>query len=76
MDHDDHDHHPHGETAEGRVTSPMQEFSTGQVGIGFAVLLVGPRSWPRSYLWPRVRLGLIYRPRDRIATLGHRSRVK
>ncbi|NHX36657.1 MULTISPECIES: DUF7550 family protein [Halolamina] len=26
---------------EGRVTAPMQEFSTSQVGIGFAVLVVG-----------------------------------
>ena len=40
-DHADHEHHPHGEEEEGRVTSPMQEFTTGQVGIGFAVLLVG-----------------------------------
>ncbi|WP_202593849.1 DUF7550 family protein [Halolamina rubra] len=36
---DDHDH-DHGDD-EGRVTAPMQEFSTGQVGIGFAVLVVG-----------------------------------
>jgi hypothetical protein len=40
-DHADHEHHPHGEEEEGRVTSPMQEFTTGQVGIGFVVLLVG-----------------------------------
>ncbi|WP_187347696.1 DUF7550 family protein [Haloplanus rubicundus] len=40
-DHADHEHHPHGEDEEGRVTSPMQEFTTGQVGIGFVVLLVG-----------------------------------
>ncbi|MFB6305240.1 MAG: hypothetical protein ABEH47_08740 [Haloferacaceae archaeon] len=41
-DHADHDHHPHeSEADEGRVTSPMQEFDTGQVGVGFAVLLVG-----------------------------------
>jgi len=40
-DHADHEHHPHGEEEEGRVTSPMKEFTTGQVGIGFAVLLVG-----------------------------------
>jgi hypothetical protein len=39
-DHADHEHHPHGDD-EGRVTSPMQAFTTGQVGIGFAVLLVG-----------------------------------
>jgi hypothetical protein len=41
MNHGDHDHHPHDDGEEGRVTSPMQEFSTGQVGIGFAVLAVG-----------------------------------
>jgi hypothetical protein len=41
-DHADHDHHPHGDDEDdGRVTSPMQEFTTGQVGVGFAVLLVG-----------------------------------
>jgi len=34
------DDHDHGDD-EGRVTAPMQEFSTGQVGIGFAVLVVG-----------------------------------
>ncbi|MFB6157393.1 MAG: hypothetical protein ABEJ34_06085 [Haloferacaceae archaeon] len=39
-DHEDHDHHPH-ESDEGRVTSPMQEFDTGQVGVGLAVLVVG-----------------------------------
>jgi hypothetical protein len=39
-DHADHEHHPHSD-GEGRVTSPMQEFTTGQVGIGVAVLLVG-----------------------------------
>ncbi|MFB6167685.1 MAG: hypothetical protein ABEJ43_02435 [Haloferacaceae archaeon] len=39
MDHADH-HNSH-EADEGRVTSPMQEFSTGQVGVGFAVLAVG-----------------------------------
>jgi hypothetical protein len=38
-DHADHDHHPHG--GEGRVTSPMQEFPTRDVGVGAAVLLVG-----------------------------------
>ena len=41
MDHDDHDHHPHGETAEGRVTSPMQAYTAGEAGIGFLVLLIG-----------------------------------
>jgi hypothetical protein len=40
-DHADHEHHPHSDEDEGRVTSPMQEFTTGQVGIGFVVLLVG-----------------------------------
>lgn len=36
---DDHDH-DHGD-ATGRVTAPMQDFSTRQVGAGFLVLLVG-----------------------------------
>ncbi|USZ68448.1 hypothetical protein NGM10_01605 [Halorussus salilacus] len=46
-DHDDHGHDDHGEThghdIEGleRTTSPMQEFTTREVGIGFAVLVVG-----------------------------------
>jgi hypothetical protein len=40
-DHADHGHHPHGDEDDGRVTSPMQPFTTGQVGIGVAVLLVG-----------------------------------
>ena len=40
MDHADHDHHPDDDEDE-RVTSPMQDFSTGQVGVGFAVLVVG-----------------------------------
>jgi len=37
------DHTDHGHDVEGldRVTSPMQEFSMSQVGIGFAVLAVG-----------------------------------
>jgi hypothetical protein len=40
-DHDhDHDNHPHSD-GEGRVTSPMQEFTTGQAGVGVVVLLVG-----------------------------------
>lgn len=40
-DHDDHgDHDAHGDD-DGRTTAPMQEFSTGQVGVGFAVLVVG-----------------------------------
>ncbi|WP_435360701.1 DUF7550 family protein [Haloarchaeobius sp. DFWS5] len=39
-DHDDHHEHHEGET-EGRVTSPMQEFTMGQVGTGFVVALVG-----------------------------------
>ncbi len=33
--------HADGDETEGRVTSPMQEFTTGQVGVGFAVLAVG-----------------------------------
>ncbi|WP_435335564.1 DUF7550 family protein [Haloarchaeobius sp. TZWWS8] len=37
--HGDHEHHE-GET-EGRVTSPMQEFSMSQVSTGFIVALVG-----------------------------------
>ena len=40
-DHADHEHHPHDDEEEGRVTSPMQDFTTGQAGIGFVVLLVG-----------------------------------
>jgi hypothetical protein len=40
-DHSDHEHHPHGDEEAGRVTSPMQQFTTGQVGVGFLVLLVG-----------------------------------
>jgi hypothetical protein len=37
------DDHGHGDDDgdEGRVTSPMQEFSMGQVTTGFVVLLVG-----------------------------------
>lgn len=38
--HDDHDHHD-GEADEGRVTSPMQDFSTKEAAIGGAVLAVG-----------------------------------
>ena len=37
----DHADHGHDDGEEGRVTSPMQEFTTGQVGLGFAVLAVG-----------------------------------
>ena len=37
---DDHDHDHHVDD-DGRVTSPMQEFSTSQVGVGLAVLAVG-----------------------------------
>lgn len=43
-DHDDNaDHTDHGHDVEGldRVTSPMQEFTMSQVGVGFAVLAVG-----------------------------------
>ena len=39
--HDEHGDHGHGEDEDLRVTSPMQEFTTGQVGVGFAVLVVG-----------------------------------
>ena len=33
---DDHDDEP-----EGRITAPQSEYSTRQVGVGFAVLAVG-----------------------------------
>ena len=41
--HDEMHGETHGHDVEGleRVTSPMQEFSMSQVGIGFAVLAVG-----------------------------------
>ncbi|WP_158056992.1 DUF7550 family protein [Halorussus halophilus] len=42
--HDDaHSGDEHGHDVEGldRVTSPMQDFSMSQVGIGFAVMVVG-----------------------------------
>lgn len=37
------DHTEHGHDVEGleRVTSPMQDYSTSQVAVGFAVLAVG-----------------------------------
>lgn len=36
------DEHDHGNTdGEGRTTAPMQKFTTSQVGIGVAVLVVG-----------------------------------
>lgn len=38
--HENHEHNPHGDD-EGRVTSPMQDFSAGQAGVGAVVLLVG-----------------------------------
>lgn len=42
MDHADHGGHGDShETDAGRVTSPMQEFSTTQVGAGVAVLAAG-----------------------------------
>ncbi|WP_197425427.1 hypothetical protein [Halobacterium sp. CBA1126] len=31
----------HANDDSGRVTAPMQEFSTSEVGVGFLVLLVG-----------------------------------
>jgi hypothetical protein len=37
----DHGHDDHQGGGDERVTSPMQEFSTSQVGVGLAVLLVG-----------------------------------
>lgn len=39
----DHDDAEHGHDVEGleRVTSPMQDYSMSQVGIGFVVLAVG-----------------------------------
>ncbi|WP_318570237.1 DUF7550 family protein [Salinigranum marinum] len=37
----DHDHGDHQGSEGGRVTSPMQNFSTAQVGVGLAVLAVG-----------------------------------
>jgi|GEM_PF-191463 len=40
-DHSDHEHHPHSDEEGERVTSPMQEFTTGQVGVGVGVLAVG-----------------------------------
>lgn len=40
-DHDDHTDHGHDVEGLDRVTSPMQSYSMSQVGIGFAVLLVG-----------------------------------
>ncbi|WP_435116166.1 DUF7550 family protein [Halolamina sp. C58] len=35
------DDHDHDDGDEGRVTAPMQEFTTGEAGIGAAVLVVG-----------------------------------
>jgi hypothetical protein len=37
----DHADHGHDDGDEGRVTSPMQAFGTGQVAVGVAVLVVG-----------------------------------
>jgi hypothetical protein len=39
--HADHEHAPDESDGLHRVTSPMQEYSMGQVGTGVAVLLVG-----------------------------------
>lgn len=36
-----HDDHGHAADPDARVTSPMQRFTSGQVGVGFVVLLVG-----------------------------------
>ncbi|WP_248896588.1 DUF7550 family protein [Haloplanus halobius] len=38
---DDHAHEDQDEDTDGRTTSPMQDFSTGEAGVGFVVLLVG-----------------------------------
>lgn len=38
--HGDHDH-GHGDDEDLRVTSPMQEFTAGQVRVGLVVLLAG-----------------------------------
>jgi len=35
------DDHDHDDGDEGRVTAPMQEFTSGEAGIGAAVLVVG-----------------------------------
>jgi hypothetical protein len=45
-DHDGHDDHGHGHEdwanpGPDRETSPMQSFSTRDVGVGFAVMFVG-----------------------------------
>jgi len=40
-DHNDHADHGHDVAGLDRVTSPMQDFSMSQVGIGLAVLVVG-----------------------------------
>ncbi|AFK18761.2 MULTISPECIES: DUF7550 family protein [Haloferax] len=37
----DHDHDDHQSGEDGRVTSPMQDFSMGQVTTGVLVLAVG-----------------------------------
>jgi hypothetical protein len=39
--HGDHGHGDHGDEGAERVTSPMQSFTTGQVGLGTAVAVVG-----------------------------------
>lgn len=38
---EDHAEHSHERSEDLRVTSPMQGFTTGQVGVGIAVLIVG-----------------------------------
>ena len=40
-DHDDHADHGHDVEGLERVTSPMQSYTMGQVGIGIAVLVIG-----------------------------------
>ncbi|MFB6118424.1 hypothetical protein [Halosegnis sp.] len=39
-DHDDHEHHPHDDTAE-RTTAPQSDYTGREVAIGAAVALVG-----------------------------------
>lgn len=41
MDEAHHDHHGNHDDEEWRETSPMQDFTMGQVGTGLVVMLVG-----------------------------------
>jgi hypothetical protein len=38
---DEHDSHDEHDGPAGRITAPMQDFTTGEVGVGFLILLVG-----------------------------------